>query len=93
MFDVENTHICSSKMVFEVCKSYMLMLLIKGKKLLEILHHFLTFTQARGSKGGVQLQGGILKGIFKHNKAENERCFDEEYLEISLASVLIYISL
>lgn len=38
---------------------------------------FSTFTQAWDSNGGVQLQGGILKGIFTHNKAENERCFDD----------------
>ena len=43
MFDVGNTHICSSKMVFEVCKVYMLMLLIKGKNHLEILHHVFLF--------------------------------------------------
>lgn len=55
--------------------------------------YFSTFTQARSSKCGVQLQGGNLKCIFKHNKAENERSFDEVYLEISHASVLIYISL
>jgi hypothetical protein len=38
MLDVENTHICSNKMVFEVCKVYMLMLLIKRKNHLEIFH-------------------------------------------------------
>jgi len=38
MSDVENTHICSSKMVFEVCKGYMLMLLIKGKNHIEMYH-------------------------------------------------------
>jgi len=38
MFEVENTHICSSKMVFEVCKRYMLMLFIKRKNHLEIFH-------------------------------------------------------
>jgi hypothetical protein len=46
-----------------------------------------------GSKGGVQLQGGILKRISAHNKAENESSFFEVYLEISPASDLIYISL
>ena len=34
MFDVENKHICSSKMLFEVCRGYMLMLLIKRRNLL-----------------------------------------------------------
>jgi hypothetical protein len=64
MFEVENTRICSNKMVFEVCTGYISMLLIKRKNNLEIFHHvFSTFTQARGSKGGVQLKGGILKGI------------------------------
>jgi hypothetical protein len=52
MFDVQNTHICCSKMVFEVCKGYMLMLFMKRTKHLEILHHvFTTFTQVRISKG------------------------------------------
>jgi len=94
MFDVENIHICSSKMVFEICKSYMLMLFMKHKNHLKLLHNvFSTFTQTRGSKGGIQLQGRILKGIFTNNRAENEKSFNEEYLEISLTSIPIYISL
>jgi hypothetical protein len=77
MSDAENIHICGSKMVFEVYKCYMLMLLIKRKNHLEISHNvfFSTFTQTRGSKGGIQLHGRILKGIFTNNKIENEKKF------------------
>ena len=39
MFEVKNTHICSSKIVFEVYKGCMLMFLIKRKNHLQIFHH------------------------------------------------------